>query len=225
MKILVVEDEIIVANLIIRGLKQDGHQVDHVEDGKEALYKILDNKYDAVVLDLLLPSINGEDVLREIRQKRNTTPVVVLTAVTDTETKIRLLNMGADDFLEKPFSFLELITRIKSVVRRSQSEKPKADRLKVQDIVLIPNKRLVTRNDKVINLRLKEFDLLEYFMTHIDEVISRNTLVEKVWDYNAQIFSNTVDSHVSLLRKKINKGFDKEMIETIHGVGYVMRSE
>lgn len=225
MKILIVEDEISVANLIMRGLKQEGHLVEHIPDGKEGLYKILDNRYDAVVLDLLLPAVNGEDILKEIRRKKNTTPIIVLTAVTDTETKIRLLNMGADDFLEKPFSFLELATRIKSVVRRSQGEKPKIDKLQVRDLTLIPSKRLVMRGENKINLRLKEFDLLEYFMLHTDKIISRNTLVEKVWDYNAQIFSNTVDSHISLLRKKVNQGGDKELIETIHGIGYVMRSE
>ncbi len=225
MKILLVEDELAVANLIMRGLKQEGHSVEHVEDGKEALCKILDSPYDAIILDLLLPTMSGEDILKEVRKKRNMTPIVVLTAITDTETKIRLLNSGADDFLTKPFSFLELSTRIKSVARRSQTKKPKTDELKVQDLTLIPSKRLVMRSQKRIGLRLKEFDLLEYFMLHPDEVISRNALVEKVWDYNAQIFSNTVDSHISLLRGKINRGFKNKIIETIHGVGYIMRSE
>ena len=225
MKILLVEDEVSIANLLIRGLKHEGHSVEHVTDGQEAIQKILNNSYDIVILDLLLPSMNGEDVVKAIRKEKNFTPVIVLTAVQSTETKIRLFNAGVDDFMTKPFSFLELITRIKTVQRRSNVNRIKNEELAIKDIVLNPMKHLVMRGDKKIPLRLKEFALLEYLMSHADEVISRNALVEKVWDYNAQIFSNTVDSHISILRTKINKGFKNKLIETIHGVGYVLRSD
>ena len=225
MKILLVEDEVDIANFLIRGLKYEGHTIDHVLDGKRALEKILRDSYDVVILDLLLPSMDGERVVKEVRKEKNTTPIIVLTAVQDTETKIRLLNSGADDFLVKPFSFVELIARIKSVARRTKPKGIKPEELVVQNLVLIPSKRLVTRGGKKIKLRLKEFELLEYLMRHVNEVVSRNTLIEKVWDYNAQIFSNTVDSHISLIRKKINRGFKEKMLETIHGVGYILRDE
>jgi len=225
MKILLVEDEAGIANFLIRGLKYEGYAVDHVVDGEEALDKILNGQYGAVVLDLLLPSMDGEKIVAEVRREKNTTPIIVLTAISDTESKIRILNLGADDFLTKPFSFMELAARIKSMARRSQSKISEPDRLVVKDLVLVPREHLVMRDGKIIKLRLKEFELLQYLMSHINEVISRSSLTEKVWDYNAQIFSNSIDSHISLLRKKINKGYTEKLIETIHGIGYVLRGE
>lgn len=225
MKILLVEDEIDIANFLTRGLRYEGFEVFHAKNGDECLKMIKKDDYDVVVLDLLLPGMNGEEVVKEVRKDQNTVPVIVLTAINDTETKIRLLNAGADDFLVKPFSFVELNARIKSVLRRSNPHEAANEELKLKDLVLIPGKRLVIRGGKRINLRSKEFSLLAYMMRQRNKVISRNTLVEQVWDYNAKIKSNTVDSHVSLLRKKINDGFDEELIETLHGIGYILRDE
>jgi two-component system, OmpR family, response regulator len=223
MRILLVEDEMSLANFMVRYLKQEGYAVDHVVDGKEAVQKILKTPYDVVVLDLMLPSMRGDEVLKAVRAKGCATPVVVLTAIHETESKIQLLNAGADDYLAKPFSYAELNIRIKAVLRRSQKEGAKEERLVVKDLVLIPEKQLVTRAGKPIKLRLKEFALLEYLMRHVNKVVSRSALVESVWDFNAELFSNSVDSHISLIRKKIDKGSKENLIETVHGVGYIIK--
>lgn len=225
MKILLIEDELELSSFLIRGLKKEGYEIDHLEDGKNIMTHLKKNQYDVLILDLLLPTVSGEEILKEIRMNRNIMPVIVLTAVDDVETKTKILNMGADDYLVKPFSFVELIARIKSVLRRSQGNAQPTQQLKVGDLVLDPEMRMVTREDKPIKLRLKEYILLEYFMQNADKVVNRSTLIEKIWDYNAQLYSNTVDSHISSLRKKINQGYDKKLIETIHGVGYILKSK
>ena len=225
MKILVVEDELEIANFLMRGLKYERYYVELATDGQEALDRILNGSFDMVILDLLLPSMTGEEVLKQVRAHKNTTPVIVLTAIQDLENKTKLLNAGADDYLVKPFSFVELTARIASVLRRSYRKMRMSDELVVNDLKLIPSMRQATRGGKIIKLRSKEYSLLEYFMCHPNQVISRNMLIEKVWDYNAHLFSNTVDSHISLLRKKVNKGFSKNLIETIHGAGFILREE
>jgi len=226
MKILVVEDEFDIANFLIRGLRSEGNVVEYVNEGKEAFNAILNGDFDVVILDLLLPNMSGEEVLKETRMRKNDTPIIVLTVIQDTESKIRLLNLGADDYLVKPFSFVELYARIKSIFRRSDKKNQnKGEEIVVGDLKIISSRRAMYRGNKLIKLRLKEYELLKYLMTHPDEVIARNTLAEKVWDYNARIFSNTVDSHISLLRKKINEGFDKKIIDTIHGIGYILHSD
>lgn len=225
MKILLIEDELELSSFLIRGLKKEGYEVDHLQNGKGVMSQLKKNSYDIMILDLMLPEVSGEEVLKEMRINRNIMPVIVLTAVDDVETKTKILNMGADDYLVKPFSFVELIARIKSVLRRSQGSQQTQQQLKVGDLVLDPEMRMVTRGDKTIKLRLKEYILLEYFMQNVDKVMNRSTLIEKVWDYNAQLYSNTVDSHISSLRKKINKGFDRKLIETVHGVGYILKSK
>jgi DNA-binding response OmpR family regulator len=222
MKILFVEDDIVTANFLMRGLQYEGYIVEHAKDGREGLEKIIYGSFDCVILDLMLPNMSGEEVLKEVRAKKKTVPIIVLTAIQDSETKIKLLNSGADDYLLKPFSFVELIARIKALSRRTNSNKSSDEILRFDDLKMIPRLHKVIRGDKTIKLRLKEYDLLEYLMRHPDEVVTRGTLIEKVWDYNAKIFSNTVDSHISILRKKINKGFREKYIKTIHGVGYIL---
>lgn len=225
MKLLLVEDEQEVASFLTRGLKYEGYQVNHLGDGGGVLEHLKENQYDILVLDLMLPLGSGEDILREMRSKNDSTPVIILTAIDDVGTKTRILNMGADDYLVKPFSFVELVARIKSLLRRVQGATRQTQELKVGDLHLNPTLRLVTRKDKKIQLRLKEYTLLEYFMQNPDQVINRNILIEKVWDYNARLFSNTVDAHISQLRKKLNEGFDQPLIETVHGFGYILRSK
>ncbi|MDH5597298.1 MAG: response regulator transcription factor [Candidatus Peregrinibacteria bacterium] len=223
MKILLIEDEIELANFLIRGFKYEGYHVDHLMDGEGMADYLNRNNWDVIILDLILPSKGGESILKEMRMRKDTTPVIVLTAIDDIETKTKILNLGADDYLVKPFSFVELVARIKSILRRSAGAQKTAE-LTVGDLCLNPDMRLVKRGQKSIKLRLKEYVLLEYFMQNPDKVINRNTLIESVWDYNARLLSNTVDSHISLLRKKINHGFKEKLIETIHGVGYILRS-
>lgn len=225
MKILLIEDELELSNFLIRGLNKEGYDVDHLEDGQKVMSQLNKHKYDVMILDLLLPKISGEEVLKEMRMNKNFMPVIVLTAVDDVETKTKILNMGADDYLVKPFSFVELTARIKSVLRRSQGGMQTPQPLKVGDLVLDPEMRMVTRAGKPIKLRLKEYVLLEFFMQNVNKVINRSMLIEKIWDYNAQLYSNTVDSHISSLRKKLNAGFDKKLIETVHGVGYILKSK
>ena len=225
MKLLLIEDELELANFLIRGLKYEGYAVDHLMDGREVIEYLKKTSYDIVILDLILPSISGEKVLKEMRLNKHTTPVIVLTAIDDIDTKTKILNLGADDYLVKPFSFVELIARIKSIFRRSHGSVQKQEEISVGELVLRPSMRMVTRSKKPIKLRLKEYALLEYFMQNPNQVINRNTLIENVWDYNARLFSNTIDSHVSLLRKKLNDGFDKNLIETVHGIGYILKSD
>jgi len=179
MKILLIEDELELSSFLIRGLKKEGYDIDHLEDGKDIMKHLEKNQYDVLILDLLLPTI--------------------------IESKTKILNMGADDYLVKPFSFVELIARIKSVLRRSQGNAQTSQQLRVGDLILEPEMRMVTRDGKTIKLRLKEYILLEYFMQNADKVVNRSTLIEKIWDYNAQLYSNTVDSHISSLRKKMTK--------------------
>ena len=225
MKILLIEDELELSSFLIRGLKKEGYDIEHLEDGKGVMNHLKKNTYDVMILDLILPTISGEEVLKEIRLGRNIMPVIVLTAVDDVETKTKILNMGADDYLVKPFSFVELLARLKSVLRRSQGNVQTSQQLTVGELLLDPEMRMVTRSGKPIKLRLKEYILLEYFMHNADKVVNRSTLIEKVWDYNAQLYSNTVDSHISSLRKKLNAGFEKKLIETVHGVGYILKSK
>ncbi|MDH5597193.1 MAG: response regulator transcription factor [Candidatus Peregrinibacteria bacterium] len=224
MKILLIEDEIELANFLMRGFKYEGYRVDHLMDGEGMADYLTRNKWDVIILDLILPSKSGESILKEMRMRKDTTPVIVLTAIDDIETKTKILNLGADDYLVKPFSFVELVARIKSILRRSASSQ-KTTELVVGDLTLNPDMRMVRRGSKSIKLRLKEYVLLEYFMQNPNKVINRNTLIESVWDYNARLLSNTVDSHISLLRKKINEDFDDKLIETIHGIGYILRSK
>ena len=224
MKLLLVEDEIGLSNFLIRGLKYEGYQIDHAATGEDAINLIQENNYDLIILDLILPKMSGEDVLKELRNQQKMTPVIVLTALDDVDTKIKLLNTGADDYLVKPFSFVELIARIKSVMRRSKGNTKQIKELVVGELKINPSMHKVTRKGVPISLRLKEYALLEYLMQNPDKVISRNTLLEKVWDYNARVFSNTVDSHISLLRKKIDGNHKNKLIETVHGVGYILSS-
>lgn len=224
MKALIIEDEPGIVNFLLRGLTSEGYKVDHVDDGAEALKLMKKRPFDVVILDLILPGISGEEILEEMRQRKDSTPVIILTSVNDVEVKTRVLNSGADDYLVKPFSFVELLARLASVLRRAKNYQPDSEELVVGDLKMIPDRHLVTRKGKTIPLRLKEYALLAYLMRNRDRVIPRSTLVEQVWDYNAQLFSNTVDSHISLLRKKINKGFKQKLIDTVHGVGYILRN-
>lgn len=225
MKLLLVEDEVEIANFLTRGFKYEGYKVKHILDGSSVIDIILKNTFDIIILDLGLPKMGGQKVLKKMRAQKILTPVIILTGEVGVETKSKMLNIGADDYLTKPFSFIELLARVRAVLRRSKNRVQPSETLNVGDLKLISSMRMVTRNGKLIKLRLKEYDLLECLMRNPNQVITRNTLLENIWDYNANIFSNTIDAHISSLRKKLNKGFDKEIIETIHGVGYILKAE
>lgn len=221
MKILIVEDHVEIAEFLIQNLQDEGFETEHVSDGKQAVDHILSHTYDLVILDLLLPSLHGKDVLKAVRTQQNEVPVIVLSSINEVESKVNLLNIGADDYLVKPFSFVELHIRIRSVLRRAQHKKGENE-IQFGDLKVFPEMRAAYCAGETLKLCLKEYDLLEYFMLHPNQVISRNTLIEKVWDYNISINSNTVDSHVSLLRKKIKKYSSNDPLKTVRGVGYML---
>jgi DNA-binding response OmpR family regulator len=223
MKILLIEDEQKLAEALKRGLELQGYTVDLIPDGKKALTRISLHRsdYDLVILDLMLPSMDGHEICKEVRAKEISIPILVLTARAETDTKVQLLLAGADDYLVKPFSFAELSARVRALLRRPNESLPEV--LRRDDIELNPVTRRVVRGGKDISLTLKEFGLLEYFMRHPDKVVSREDLLNHLWDFNYVGFSNVVDVHVKNLRRKLT-GRGEDVLETVRGVGYRFRA-
>lgn len=223
MRVLVIEDERRLAQIIKRGLVEGGYAVDLAFDGEEGKFMAETENYDLVILDLMLPKINGLMVCRELRNKGIKTPILILTAKTTLDDKIAGLNSGADDYLTKPFAFLELSARVAALIRRSRAVV--AVQLSVANLILDPTKHLVKRGGKQIKLTPKEFSILELLLSHKDEVVSRTVITEHVWDYNFDGMSNVVDVFVAALRKKIGDTEKNKIIQTVHGVGYRIASE
>ena len=223
MKILLVEDEKKLAQALARGLKLKGYAADIVHDGEKALNRISLHRadYDLVILDLMLPSMDGLEICRKMREWDITTPVLVLTARNETERKVELLLAGADDYLVKPFSFDELEARMQALLRRPTTALPGI--LTVGDIELNPTERSVTCCGEEVPLTLKEFGLLEYFMRRPNQVVPRDDLLTNLWDFNYASFSNVIDVHVKNLRKKLDAGGAQGALETVRGVGYRLR--
>lgn len=223
MKVLLVEDEKKLAAALARGLKLKGFAADVVHDGEKALNRISLNRtdYDIVILDLMLPSMDGLEICRKVREWNITIPILVLTARSEIERKVELLQAGVDDYIVKPFSFDELIARIQALLRRPVSALPGI--IEVGDIELNPVERRVTCRGSEIALTLKEFGLLEYFMRRPNQVIPRDDLLTNLWDFNYASFSNVVDVHVKNLRKKLDEGGAQGALETVRGVGYRLR--
>ena len=220
MRVLLVEDELKMARAVRRGLEQEGYAVDAVSDGEDALHRVLYRDYDAIVLDVMLPGRDGFAVCRELRSKGRWAPVLMLTARDGVEDRIRGLDAGADDYLVKPFSFGELLARLRALVRRGAAERPTA--LRTDDVVLDPAAHTVTRDGVPVELSVKEFALLEFLMRHPGEVVSRTRILEHVWDVNYEGFSNVVDVYIGYLRKKLEAPFDRSLIRTARGVGYAV---
>lgn len=221
MKILLVEDEPKLSKAVAKALKNFGYTVDIIDDGKAAYERIrlYHQDYDLVILDLMLPSIEGHIICRRVRENNIDIPILVLTAKVDVASKVDLLRRGADDYLSKPFSLDELEARIKAILRRPKGSI--SESLRVGDLELNLTERTVYKNDERVNLTLKEFALLEYFMRNKDRVISRDELLSHVWDFNyTSFFSNSVDVHIKNLRKKIKDDTGQRLIETVRGVGY-----
>jgi two-component system, OmpR family, response regulator len=219
MKILLVEDEQKLAQALTRGLNLEGYTVDHIADGKKALTRISLHRsdYDLVILDLMLPSLDGYEICKQMREMNITVPILILTARNETDTKVQLLQSGADDYLVKPFSFAELIARTRALLRRPNEKLPET--LKVADIELNPSERRVRRGGRDVPLTLKEFGLLEYFMRHPNQVVNREDLLNHLWDFNYVGFSNVVDVHVKNLRRKLDAN-GESVLETVRGIGY-----
>jgi len=218
MRILLVEDELRLSNIIKKGLLEEGYAVDVAYDGEEGQYLSESEEYDLIILDIMLPKIDGLTLCRTLREKSIKTPVLMLTAKTTIEDKVAGLDSGADDYMTKPFSFLELRSRIQALIRRSLQESSPI--LKVADLIVDPIKHTVTRNNKNIILTPKEFSILELLLRHKDEVVTRTMITEHAWDYNFDSMSNIVDVFVASLRRKIDKTAGKKLIHTVHGVGY-----
>lgn len=220
MKILLVEDEQKLAQALSKGLSLEGYTVDTIPDGKKALTRISLHRsdYDLIILDLMLPSMDGYEVCKQVREMNITIPILVLTARNETDTKVQLLLSGADDYLVKPFSFAELVARIRALLRRPNETLP--ENLRIGDLELNPSERRVTRDGKEIALTLKEFGLLEYFMRHPNQVVNREDLLNHLWDFNYVGFSNVVDVHVKNLRRKLGEGNGRGVLETVRGIGY-----
>jgi two-component system, OmpR family, response regulator len=221
MRILVVEDDPKMAGLLRRGLVEEGHAPDVALVGDDALWMARAVDYDAIVLDLLLPGINGIEVCRRLREGGVWSPILMLTARDGVEDRVAGLDAGADDYLPKPFSFSELLARLRALVRRGSPERPAL--LEVGDLRLDPAGRQVWRGDAEIHLSAKEFALLETFMRRPGDVLSRDLLLERAWDYAYENRSNVVDVYVRYLREKIDRPFARDSLETVRGIGYRLR--
>jgi len=223
MRILVVEDELKMAGLLHRGLAEEGHAVDLAHTGDDAVWMAEAAEYDAIVLDLMLPGIDGFEVCRRIRENGVWAPVLMLTARDAVEDRVAGLDAGADDYLPKPFSFAELTARLRALVRRGAGERPAV--LEVGDLRLDPATRRAWRGEVEVKLSAKEFALLEAFMRRPGDVLSRYQLLEHAWDYGYENRSNVVDVYVRYLRDKVDRPFGRASIETVRGAGYRLRDE
>jgi len=223
MNILVIEDEAKVAGFLQKGLQQSGYRIDLAADGEEGYEKIQNNNYDLILLDLMLPKISGLDLIPKIRECRPAVPIIAVSAKGSVEDRVQGLNLGCDDYLPKPFSFAELLARIQVQVRRG--DPGAALELRAADLVLNPLKRKVTRGGKNIELSNKEFLLLEYLLKNKDQPVTRNMIVERVWDASFNNFTNVVDVYVNYLRNKIDRDFEPRLIHTVRGVGYMLREK
>ncbi len=223
MRILVVEDELKMASLLRRGLVEEGHAVDVARTGDDALWMAGAAEYDAIVLDLMLPGVDGLEVCRRVRESGVWAPVLMLTARDAVADRVAGLDAGADDYLAKPFSFAELLARIRALVRRGSSERPAV--LEVGDLRLDPATRRVWRGPAEVKLSAKEFALLETFMRRPGQVLSRYQLLEHAWDYAYENRSNVVDVYVRYLRDKVDRPFGRDSLETVRGAGYRLRAE
>jgi two-component system OmpR family response regulator len=223
MRILVVEDELKMASLLRRGLAEEGHAVDVARTGDDALWMAGAAEYDAIVLDLMLPGMDGIEVCRRVRESGVWVPVLMLTARDAVDDRVAGLDAGADDYLAKPFSFAELLARLRALVRRGGVERPSV--LEVGDLRLDPATRQVWRGPTEITLSAKEFALLETFMRRPGQVLSRYQLLEHAWDYAYENRSNVVDVYVRYLRDKVDRPFERDSLETVRGAGYRLRKD
>ena len=220
-KILIVEDESSISDFVKLELEYEGYQVSIKEDGREGLKEALENDYDLIILDIMLPSMNGFEICRRLKREKNT-PVIMLSAKDSVTDKVNGLQIGADDYIPKPFAIEELLARINAIFRRVDSLDNYI--VKFKDLVINRNSRTVSRNDKEINLTTKEYELLMILIDNKDKVVTRDELLEKIWGYEYEPETNVTDVYVRYLRSKLNNENKEEYIQTIRSVGYIMRS-
>jgi heavy metal response regulator len=221
MRILVVEDEKKVASFLKKGLEEEYYAVDCAYDGEEALYMVEANEYDLMILDIMLPKIDGLEVVKGVRDKGFPLPVLMLTAKDSVEDVVKGLDAGGDDYLTKPFAFAELLARVRSLLRRKEREP--AGKLQIADLVLDPVTHAVSRGGQAIELTAKEYALLEYLMRQVNRVVTRTMISEHVWDYHFDPMTNVIDVYVNHLRNKIDLDSSQKLIHTIRGVGYMLK--
>jgi len=223
MRVLIIEDDEVVAKFIAKGLRQQGYLVDVARDGREGLFLALEQAYDVMIVDRMLPALDGLSVLKTVRLAGNTTPILILSALADVDNRVEGLRAGGDDYLTKPFAFSELVARLEALQRRPRGGAAADTVYRAGDLELDPRRRTVIRAGEPIRLLPREFALLEYLMRNRGQVVTRTMLLENVWDYHFDPQTNVVDVHVSRLRAKVDRPFSEPLIETVRGVGYRLR--
>ncbi|MBC7907573.1 MAG: winged helix-turn-helix domain-containing protein [Rhodospirillaceae bacterium] len=223
MRILLIEDDQEAAAYLAKGLREAGHNVDHAANGTDGLFLATSERYDVMVVDRMLPGLDGLTIIQTLRTAGNATPVLILSALGKVDDRVRGLKAGGDDYLVKPYAFAELIARIEALGRRVTSNQPDT-KLKVEDLEMDLLARTVARASRDIDLQPREFRLLEYLMRHAGQVVTRTMLLENVWEYHFDPQTNLIDVHISRLRQKVDKDFDQALIHTVRGAGYTLRA-
>ena len=223
MRLLLIEDDAETAGYIVKGMRESGHTVDHAPDGREGLFLADGKGYDAIIVDRMLPYIDGLSLIQALRSKGDATPALFLSALGQVDDRVRGLKAGGDDYVTKPFAFSELLARVEALARRGKGTTVETA-LKVADLELDLLSRTVKRAGKKLDLQPREFSLLEFLMRHAGQVVTRTMLLEGVWDYHFDPQTNVIDVHVSRLRQKIDKGFDKPLLRTVRGAGYCLKA-
>jgi len=219
MNILVVEDDSDTAGYLLKGLRESGHTVDHAADGREGLYLAMEGRHDVMVIDRMLPGLDGLSIVRTLRASGNRTPVLILSALGEVDDRVHGLRAGGDDYLVKPFAYSELLARLEALLRRGNAGAVETT-LRVADLEMDLLSRTVRRAGQTLELQPREFRLLEYLMRHAGQVVTRTMLLEGVWDYHFDPQTNVIDVHISRLRGKIDKGFEPPLLRTVRGAGY-----
>jgi two-component system OmpR family response regulator len=222
MRILLIEDDIKIASFIMKGLKAAGYAVDHASDGHEGLNLALNEPYDTAIIDIMLPGLDGLTLIEQMRTKKVRTPIIILSAKGSVDDRIKGLHAGGDDYLTKPFAFSELLARTQALIRRA-SGATEPTTISASELSMNLVTREVKRKGKQIELQPMEFSLLEYLMRNIGRVVSKTMIMEHVWDYNFDPQTNVVEARICRLRDKVDRDFDKKLIHTIRGVGYVLK--
>ncbi len=224
MRLLLIEDDPQVSAYLSKGLREAGYAVDHAADGKEGLLLATSGLYDGMVLDRMLPGMDGLTIIRVVRGAGSTTPILVLSALGEVDDRVEGLRAGGDDYLVKPFAFSELLARLEALLRRASGSATADTSIRVADLELDLLARTVRRGDQTIELQPREFRILEYLMRHEGQVVTRTMLLENVWDYHFDPQTNVIDVHISRLRSKIDKGFDRPLLQTVRGAGYMIHA-
>ncbi len=224
MRILIVEDDKRIADFVVKGLRQEGYAVDHAANGEDGLHLASTEPYDAAIIDLMLPRLDGLTLIERVREQKITMPVLILSARGSVDDRVKGLQAGGDDYLIKPFAFAELVARIQALIRRANAI-PEPMQLRAGDLVMDLAKRKVLRKGIEIELQAKEFALLEYLMRNAGRIVSKTMIMEHVWDYNFDPQTNVVEARICRLRDKIDRPFNKKLIHTIRGAGYILEEK